>query len=314
MSHNINENRMFCVGKAWHNIGQRVDKEVTAKKAIELARLDYQVEKRPIQTDNGIAIDDNFATIRTDTNQVLGIVGNRYHIIQNTQAFDFFDVLVGEGQAIYHSAGALGKGERIWLLTKLPEIMRIGNEDTVEKYLCLTNSFDGSKALQIYFTPIRVVCQNTLNVSLKNKSSSISIRHTQNYKSKLDEARRILGIVVDYYKQFENLANQLKDVKLNVEETGKYYDNLLNIKGNDEDSTRKINVKQELIGLYVNGTGANIPDVKRSLWTAYNSVAEYVDYYKTVKNNQRLESLLFGSGAELKNKAWNLAVKTLATV
>jgi len=312
MSHNINENRMFCVGTAWHDVGQRVEKEVKASEAIKLARLDYEVEKQEIQTKSGLPIEDNFATVRKDNQAILGVVGSRYEIIQNVKAFEFFDVLVGEGQAIYHSAGALGKGERIWLLTKLPDIMKIGSQDTVEKYLCLTNSHDGTKALQVYFTPIRVVCQNTLNVSLKNKGKSISIRHTPNYKGKIDEARRVLGIVIDYYAQFETLANQLKDLKMTKETTNAYFDSVLNIKNNDEDSTRKLNVKNELLGLYENGAGNQIPDIQHSLWTAYNAIAEYADFGKTVKNDNRLESLLFGSGAELKDKAWTEAVKVLA--
>jgi len=304
-----------AIEKGWHDVGQRVNEEVRATDAIKLARLDYEVEKRAIQTVDGTSIADKFATVRKDTNEVLGVVGNRYEIIQNKKAFEFFDVLVGEGQAIYHSAGALGKGERMWLLTKLPEIMRIGNEDTVEKYLCLTNSHDGSNALQIYFTPIRVVCQNTLNVSLKNKGgASISIRHTQNYRSKLGEARRVLNIVVDYYKQFETIANQLKDVKLNKTQTNVYFDTLLDLKSNDEDSTRKKNIKHDLIGLYENGMGSDIKDVRHSLWSAYNAIAEYSDHYKTIRNNKRIESILFGSGACLKNKAWNQAVKTLVTL
>ena len=313
MAHNINEERMFCVGKAWHDVGVRVEKEVTAKEAIQLSRLNYKVEKKPIQTIDNLPIVEKYATVRVDNNTPLGIVGERYRIIQNVEAFNFFDVLVGEGQAIYHSAGALGNGERIWLLAKLPNKIIVGKEDTVEKFLCLTNSHDGSKALQVYFTPIRVVCQNTLNVSLKNTGASISIRHTNNYKNKIEEARRVLGIVIDYYAQFENLANQLKDVKLEKEAVNKYYDKLLGIKGNDEDTTRKLNIKKELIALYENGTGNQIADVKHSLWTAYNAVAEYTDFYKTVKNDNRIESLLFGSGAELKNKAWNHALELMAS-
>ena len=106
MAHNINENRMFCVGKAWREIGQRVDKEQTAREAIKLARLDYNVEQRPLFVpcnENNQKVKDFVAICRQDNNAVLGITSPKYEIVQNVEAFNFFDVLIGEGQAVYHS-------------------------------------------------------------------------------------------------------------------------------------------------------------------------------------------------------------------
>lgn len=313
MAHNINENkRMMYVGETpWHGLGTKLNNPATAKEAIEASMLDYKIKLEELQTVSGLTIPNNFATVREDTKEVLAVVGNRYEIIQNVDCFSFFDTLVGEGQAIYHTAGALGKGERIWILAKLPKDIIIKGEN-VEKYLVLCNSHDGTQALSVYFTPIRVVCQNTLNASLKDKTNYVSIKHTPNYKGKIDQARQILGITVNYYNQFEQIANALVDVKLNVEQSEKYFNTLLDIKGNDEDSTRKENVKAQLIKYFEHGKGNDNPAVKHTLWTAYNAVAEYVDFARTVKGiekdpSKRIESNIFGSGADLKGKAFDVA-------
>ena len=227
MSHNINENRMFCVGKAWHNVGVRVENAVTSREAIELARLDYQVKLTDIyvKTEQGeIIVDGKKATIRTDNNQVLGVVGNRYNIVQNIEAFEFFDSVVKTGEAIYHSAGALGNGERIWILAKLPNDIIVFDRDIVNKYLLLTNSHDGASALKMYFTPIRVVCQNTLNASLTHAKDGISIRHTASVKSKIEEARRILGLALNFYEKFESNVKLLATRNMTSQEIDEYFD------------------------------------------------------------------------------------------
>lgn len=128
MAHRINEDRIFYYGeKPWHNIGTELKKPATAKEAIEAARLDYEVvrwELNAVPDGNWSAkelltIPDRFATVRKDTKQVLGIVSDKYQPIQNVEAFDFFDSIVGEGKAIYHTAGAFGVGERIWILARI---------------------------------------------------------------------------------------------------------------------------------------------------------------------------------------------------
>src|SRR5689334_5522350 len=125
MAHNINENsRVFTVGKSWHGLGKIVETEQTAENAIKLAQLDYNVQKIDLFQGNKLSellkVDNYKAIVREDTRDLLGITTDKYEIVQNTNAFSFFDVVVGEGQAVYHSAGALGKGERIWILAKLP--------------------------------------------------------------------------------------------------------------------------------------------------------------------------------------------------
>lgn len=323
MAHNINENRVFTVGESWHGLGRVVDTAKTAKEAIELADLNYEIEKRRIFFDSPklevgkfLAHDENCLIVRKDNDTVLGITTPKYEIIQNVDAFNFFDVVVGEGQAIYHTAGALGKGERIWILAKLPKDIVIGKNDVVEKYLCLTNSHDGKSSLRMYFTPVRVVCQNTLNMSMSDAKNGIALRHTGNIKNKVDEARKILGITINYYNQFEKIVQQMESVPLNVEKAETYFETVLGIDESDEISSRKENQKSDMLSLFEHGKGQDMGN-KHSLWKAYNAVTEYVDHYATVKNleedkSNKLKNIWFGTGAKLKEKAYEEAVALIS--
>jgi len=312
MSHNINEDkRVFTVGESWHGLGTVVDTEVMASQAIKLAQLDYNVVKASLFAEDK-KIDSHVAIIREDTKDVLGITTPKYQIVQNIDAFSFFDTVVGEEQAIYHSAGALGMGEKIWILAKLPNDILINKDDVVEKYLCLTTSHDGKSSLQMYFTPIRVVCQNTLNMSMADSKNGIAIRHSAQYKSRIEDARKVLQISIDYYQQYEQIIKQLEEKVLTFNEVQSYFNNVLSIDGQEEISTQKENQRHDLLSLFDNGRGQKTGN-RHSAWKAYNSVTEYVDHFRTVKNldvdkTNRLKSIWFGSGAKLKEKAYNEAL------
>jgi len=223
MGHNINFNEhtgrhsFFSVKeKAWHGLGQIVHDYPTSAEALKFAGLDYTVAKRKLFTfDNEneaanepacrqgrvteikfpeIEVPDFFATIRTDNESVLGVVGKDYEVMQNTDAFSFFDAIVGGDGIQYETAGALGKGERIFITAKLPGYIRVGNDDLIEQYLFLTTSHDGGGSITAAFTPVRIVCNNTLNAALHNHSNAFKIRHTANAKERLEEAHKLMGI------------------------------------------------------------------------------------------------------------------------
>ena len=324
MGHNLNEERMFYYGeKPWHGLGVELNAPATSKEAIQAARLDYEVRKTErtligcdTNTGKQFPVFDQYATYRADTFQSLGAVGKGYKVIQNVECFDFFDSVIGEGKAVYHTAGALGKGERIWVLAKLPKTMIIGKEDEVEKYLLLTNSHDGKSSLTMYFTPVRVVCQNTLNVSMKDAKEGIRIRHSGNIKVKVEEAQRVLGIATMFYSDFEQISNKFASMKLNKTQAESYFTDLLfteKQKENPHEHTRLSNQRDELLGLFEHGAGNEIKDIRHSLWTAYNAVTEYADHKKVVKREAddrtlRLNSIWFGSAALFKKKAYARAL------
>jgi len=316
MAHNIMEGkRVFTVGEgAWHGLGVTLANPATAKEAIEAAQLDYKLELQPMYLKSERKVESRQAVVNKNTGKEIGIVGNRYKIIQNVDAFNFFDVLVGEGQAIYHTAGALGQGERIWISAKLPSNIVVKQDDIVEKFLLLSNSHDGTSSLKMFFTPIRVVCQNTLNMAMKD-AKGVSIHHTGNTMSKIDIARKTLGIAIDYYSQFEGMIKQMDQFRMTEELTNDYFDRLLKIndKTTDEVSTRAKHKKEELISLFHSGKGNH----GETLWDAYNAVTEYVDYHKTIRNEEknptsRLKDQWFGEGATLKELAYSDALELIA--
>ncbi len=245
MAHNLNFNSntgrysFFSVKeKAWHNLGQIVEQYPTSSEAIKHAGLDYEVAKTPIftkgsgivETANGMEIGGNelnvpnyFANIRTDNNAVLGVVGKDYQIVQNREAFSFFDAIVGGGEGIlYETAGALGNGERIFITAKLPDYIRVGHgDDVTEKYIFLTTSHDGSGSITAAFTPVRIVCQNTLNASLRNMSNVIRIRHTAGAKQRLEEAHKVMGLANTLSNHLETTFNQWAMVKVTDNEIKK---------------------------------------------------------------------------------------------
>src|SRR5690606_2549976 len=235
--HNLNFNEhtgrysFFSVKeKAWHNLGQVVNEYPTSAEAIKHAGLDYEVVKSELFTrgrsltvgDSGeliegadIAVPNYYANIRSDNNAVLGVVGKDYHIVQNKDAFAFFDAIVGGGDGIaYETAGALGNGERIFITAKLPGYIRVGKgEDVTEKYLFLTTSHDGSGSITAAFTPIRVVCQNTVNAALRNMSNVVRIKHTAGAKQRLEDAHKVMGLADTMSGQLEGIFNQWATVR-----------------------------------------------------------------------------------------------------
>jgi phage/plasmid-like protein (TIGR03299 family) len=222
MAHEINYNKRkgthsfaSAIHPAWHDLGQILPERMTAREAIENANLDFEVEKRQLyvlthpDAEEGTAeyMDTmnpttHYANVRTDTNQILGVVGSKYHIVQNHQCFSFFDSIVDQDAAIYETAGALGNGERIFITAKLPDTMKIGN-DQIEKYIFLTSSHDGSGGIMAAFTPTRIVCANTLRMALNNKTGEVNIRHTAGAGFELRQAAYLMGIVANKSDEME---------------------------------------------------------------------------------------------------------------
>lgn len=321
MAHNLNKvgNRvsmMYYGEPPWHGLGQELDKPATAEEAIQAAHLDYTVGKFPIMaTTNGqaglICIADQYATMRTDTWDVLGIVGDRYEIVQNKDAFAFFDALVGEGEAIYHTAGALGVGERIWILAKMPDYIVIkganGQEDRVEKFLLLTTGHDGRNQIKAKLTPVRVVCNNTLTTALKGSEQEVTIIHSANVRDRLAEAHRILGLTNKLYSQVQAIFQKMSLRTITNDELLAYVNKLVPDNPEAENNTRRVNQREQILDLHENGLGAELS--RGTAWGAYNAVAEYADHIATINKDadQRLNYVWFGGGQDLKDEAFKLA-------
>jgi phage/plasmid-like protein (TIGR03299 family) len=301
----------------WHRLGTRLEEPATAQEAINAAGLDYLAELKGIQTKCGTPIPQRKAVVRSDSREILGVVGNSYVPVQNYQAFGFLDAVVADGSLRYHTAGALGKGERVWMLAKLPDDIRVKNSDDItEKFLLLSNSHDGSSSLRVHFTPIRVVCANTLAIAARNgRGQGVSIIHKGDLSAKVRQAQEVLGLAKRFYDEAEEHIDRLARHYPSLRQLEEYF-RLVYPDSPDGESSRTKNVRQEMFRLFEQGIGHEMPEIRHTTWTALNAVTEYVDHYRSTRGktsidraSNRLESAWFGSGARLKELAWELALK-----
>ena len=223
MSANVES--MFYAGreKPWHGLGTQVDEAPTSADALRLAGLDWKVERKPIQVCGGRKVDNFFANVRSSDGAVLGVVSDRYQVVQNAEAFAFTDALI-EGEVRYETAGSLMGGRKIWLLAKLPDREIVG--DKTEPYLCFSNTHDGSGAIRVCMTPIRVVCNNTLNIALNGAKRAWSVRHTGDIQAKLHEARMCLDMANKYMDKLAVYADQMANKSITDEQIAKILDEM----------------------------------------------------------------------------------------
>ena len=311
---------MYAGETPWHGLGTKLEEPATAAEAIVAAGLNYEVELRSLLTDDGISVPSRKAVIRRDTDVVLGTVGNSYSPVQNHQCFSFLDAVVGDGQLRYHTAGALGKGQKVWMLAKLPGEIRVkDSEDVTEKYLLLSNSHDGTSALRVFFSPIRVVCSNTLGAAeRRGRKDGVSIMHKGDLKAKVTEAQEILGLAKRFYDDVDEHIDRLANHYPTHQQLEEYFFNIYPNAPNAK-NRRAENVRSELFRLFESGRGQDIPEIRLTTWAAFNAVTEFVDHFRSTrgrtphaKASRRLESAWFGSGARLKADAWTAALEMAA--
>ena len=206
------ESGMFVRQPAWHGLGVVVEDAPTSEDAIVAAGLNWQVLQKKIYTEDGTRVDGFYSNVRSTDNKPLGVVGSRYKIVQNIDAFKFTDALLGEGVK-YETAGSLNDGKTVWMLAKLPNKYDILG-DKVDPYIVFTNTHDGSGAVKVAMTPVRVVCQNTLNMALKSAKRTWSARHLGSIESKMNEALETLQFANEYMEAVNNQFEDLYKIKL----------------------------------------------------------------------------------------------------
>lgn len=312
MSHNIERRNgkdsiVYAGETPWHRLGQPVKQAFDAKTALEQGGLDFTVEKVGIQTFDGAGIPNRFALRRTDTKDVLGIVTDFYQPLQNREAFGFFDGVFGKSKAQYEVAGVLGKGEKVWLLAKLPGDFRIGKEDLVGKWLLLTNGHDTNEPVRAKFTPIRVVCQNTLSAALRGTESEIRVQHIGKVAQKLEIAGKLLKQAGIYFDEVQTVFAGFVRKQLKGPGVQDYITRV--IAGPEAPKLEELSpiARKSIIRiceLHDTGRGSDIKGVRGTLWGAYNAVTEYVDHEKTTAS---LGYMATGRGAEIKQRAFAMA-------
>ena len=312
MSHAV-EN-MFYVGQLpWHGLGVNLpdDALYNLESGIKLAGLDWTVGLEPLFMADGRRVPRQ-ATIRSTDRSILGTVGPRYTPLQNSDAFNFFKPFLETQQAALHTAGSLDEGRRVWILAKL----NLGNSeivkgDEVAKYVMLSNSHDGTLAVRVGFTPVRVVCANTLAMAHSDDASKlIRIRHSSQVKVNLEKIREVMDLA---NQQFEATAEQYRDLAkrhINQSDLKKYIKTVLRIEEQDDAmSTRSKNIIADIVERFEAGKGNNLTGVRGTYWAAYNSVTEWLNYERGHNGDTRMSSLWFGDSATISKRALAAAVE-----
>lgn len=310
MSANV-ETMFYTREKPWHGLGTRVETAPTSKEALELAGLEWSIDSLPVFDSKGNVIPGYKANTRSTDGKVMGIVSGRYKVVQNKDAFEFTDALVGEG-ITYETAGSLNGGKRIWLLGKMPERYILGEQ--FEPYICFTNTHDGSGAVRACMTPVRVVCNNTLNMALSGAKRAWSTPHRGDIKARMEEARQTLLLADAYLKRLDEEADRLANESLSIEQVHDALDKMLVVK---EDATeRQKKTAQDAKDGIMQCIFA--PDLVKYIGTKYgflNAVADYADHSNPVRQTKAWQENRWGyviAGHPLLDKAMALVGATKA--
>ena len=316
MAHMV-ETMAYAGQLPWHGLGTKVSENISVDDMMKEAGLDWEVQKVPAYADlNGTRIHSGHdMLVRTSDNTALDMVTGNWNPVQNAEAFDFFREFVEAGDMEMHTAGALQDGKRVWCLAKVKDDFTIGGKDLVESYLLLTNPHMYGRAVDIRFTPIRVVCNNTLTLSLGQKGDyQVSMSHKKAFNA--DEAKNLLGVAKDKMSQYEEMARFL-NVKRWTDETVKAYFATVfpNTNPNAKNKTFPIaefdkyaskNAKRALEVMPIQ-PGADMG--AGSFWQAYNAVTYLTDHELGRSADSRLASAWYGLNKVKKVKALELAIE-----
>lgn len=303
-----NVETMFYVREVpWHGLGTKVMEAPTSKAALTLAGLDWKVIQRPIVTKDGIPIPGFKANLRETDKKVLGVVTDRYKVVQNPDAFSFTDRLLGEG-VTYETAGSLQEGRRTWLLARLPQRYIISG-DEITPYLVFMNSHDGTGSIKVAMTPIRVVCQNTLNLALDNAKRYWATNHTGDIHGKMEDARYTLLYADQYMAQLGKAIDSLNRIRLSDRQVCEYIDALFPLIDNPTELQRKnlMQMKQEVKTRYFDAP--DLQHVGKNAYRFVNAVSDFATHSKPLRERANYKESLFArtvDGNALIDKAYAL--------
>ena len=292
-----NVETMFYVREVpWHGLGTRVMEAPTSKDALIAAWLDWKVVQEPIYTGTEEQIDGYRANVRERDRKVLGVVTERYKVIQNEEAFAFTDALLGEGVR-YETAGSLQGGRKVWVLAHMPHEYIISGE-RISPYLLFSNTHDGSGAVKVALTPIRVVCNNTLNLALSTAKRCWSTIHTGDIRNKMQEAENTLLLADQYMDSLGKEFEALRMKKLNDKQVMEYIEILLPIEdGSTPQQIRNMKrLQEDMKARYFDA-----PDLKGVGKNAYrfvNAVSDFATHAEPLRKTANYKENLFAKTME----------------
>lgn len=272
MAHEVET--MFYVREApWHGLGTMVENALDSASALKTAGLDWQVVQRPIHVD-GVVADEYRANVRDSDKKILGIVGKDYQIVQNQEAFAFTDQLLGNDGVRYETAGSLQGGKRVWMLAKMKERQLLG--DILAPYLLFFNGHDGRNAVRVAVTPVRVVCQNTLNLALQTADRSWATIHIGRLEYKLEEAKRTLGLANSYINELEQVAEKLYQIKIDENRLHDLVIKVFPLPADKRRHTRVYELQKEFLTRYYKAP--DLENYRGTGWGFVNAVSDLVNH------------------------------------
>lgn len=276
----------------WHGLGTIIEEAPTSDDALRIAGLDWRViQSDVICKDTGLIVPGYKVNIRDTDMKALGMVTDKYKIVQNSEAFAFTDALLGEGVR-YETAGSLANGRRVWMLAKLEG--RMMTDEKVDPYLVFTNSHDGTGAVRVAITPVRVVCQNTLNLALQNAQRHWACIHKGNIQDKMEEAKRTLINAESYMNVLEEEFGELKLKKLTVDDVRDYINMLIPLDETDPSKTKIRNIeamRQDLMCRYL--YAPDLVDVEHSAYRFVNAVSDFATHREPFRRTANYQENMF---------------------
>ncbi len=325
MGHEIEnlDNPIYHAKPAWHGAGTVVENAPTSRECLEIAKMDWAVGKEPACTQSGLVVPGYYWTIRADlpeddVQRVLGLVKERYEVIQNVEAFTLADEIVGQGNARYEAAGSLRNGKVIWLLAKLPDQMKV-QDDTIEKFLLVTSAHDGTRAMQILFTPVRVVCMNTLTMALREVTGQVVIRHMGDTKAQIKMAKNVLKQANTYFTGTIDVFERLAQEKLNDRFIQAYLAALIPDpkKANSKSARGRVDKQRESIfDLFIRPRrGDGQEAINGTAYGLYQATTDWLDHTWSDRKSskpekeqaeRRLDRLVFQGGSKMRQRSFDL--------
>lgn len=301
------ETMFYTREKPWHGLGTMVAESPTSAEALRLAGLDWNVAQEDVLTPYHEVIPGYKANVRDTDRKVLGVVTDRYKVVQNTEAFEFTDALLGEGVR-YETAGSLQEGRKVWLLAHLPHEYII-NGEKISPYLVFSNTHDGSGSVKVAITPIRVVCNNTLNLALATAQRSFSMVHTGDIKEKMKEAKDTLFMADGYMQELGKEFEELRRKKLSDADVNSYIEILLPMENADSvQQMRNVGkLREDMRKRYFDAP--DLREVGKNAYRFINAVSDFATHAEPLRKTSNYKENIFGrtiDGNPLLDKAYRM--------
>lgn len=312
MAHLI-DTMAYCGQTPWHGLGTLLPPNQSLDLWLYAAGMNWSIEHSDVLFQSGdsastvLPFTDNKVLYRSDTLEPLSVVSQRYKVVQPREVLHFYQDLVHAGGFELETAGSLKGGRKLWALAKTGQDLNLRGGDKVKSYLLLATSCDGTLCTTAQFTSLRVVCNNTLQIALRDHSGAIKVPHSTNFDPA--SVKDALGLGLSQWDGFKQHAKALSQRPVSSTEAIRFFSELLSLPDTPDGTIVLPRPLQRMHELFMGGgMGSELVSSRHTAWGLVNAVTEYVDHHRRARSQDyRLDSAWFGLGAQLKNQAFTQA-------